>query len=368
MWASGLWKDKRYAACVFAGARCKSQCLRHNLDEIDDWPVMDCHHSHDPEEWAPSVVNGKRVFPSKEEAEYTAPLAFSVAIAASWWAARTGLAKLHVPRMPAIQTTGRREHWLQMDPRCMREWAMTPLAISLGLAPLDPGEASRVPARARVEEVLQPTGELPPNHIYVGQGHHSHRLPLSMWASPFTTGHDCSEDAWFCLYVNHVCSTLWDQLPSLHGHIGSCHQICHTRCHRGYSRGGHLHLLGAPSTFLAVAACCCPMPGSAADSLLLGHQCTAVLSLWTWRLVLALRVLESLTQLRTIFHRLGHLATIDGLSQLELTRGRSGTCRATLLVLLCSHVLFRTEDCRSREPMRISSSHGVPHHLPQCKL
>ena len=222
MWDSGLWRDKRYSACVFAGVRSKSQCLRHNLDEIDDWPVMDCHHSHDPEEWAPSVVDGVRVFPSKEEAEYTAPLAFSVAVAASWWAARTGLAKLHVPRMPAIQTTGRREHWLLMDPRCMREWAMTPLAISLGLSPLDPGEASRVPARARVEEVLQPDGKLPPNHVYVGRGHHSHRLPLSVWTSPFTPGHDCSEDAWLCLYVNHICSTLWDQLASLHGQTLVC--------------------------------------------------------------------------------------------------------------------------------------------------
>ena len=222
MWDSGLWRDKRYSACVFAGVRSKSQCLRHNLDEIDDWPVMDCHHSHDPEEWAPSVVDGVRVFPSKEEAEYTAPLAFSVAVAASWWAARTGLAKLHVPRMPAIQTTGRREHWLQMDPRCMREWAMAPLAISLGLSPLDPGEASRVPARARVEEVLQPDGKIPPNHVYVGRGHHSHRLPLSAWTSPFTPGHDCSEDAWLCLCVNHICSTLWDQLPSLHGQTLVC--------------------------------------------------------------------------------------------------------------------------------------------------
>lgn len=39
MWDSGMWRDKRYAACVFAGARCKSQCLRHNLDEIDGWRV-----------------------------------------------------------------------------------------------------------------------------------------------------------------------------------------------------------------------------------------------------------------------------------------------------------------------------------------
>jgi len=37
----------------------------------------------------------------------------------------------------------------------------TPLAISLGLRPLDTAEAARVPTRACVEEVLQ-QGVLPP--------------------------------------------------------------------------------------------------------------------------------------------------------------------------------------------------------------
>ena len=74
MWDSGIWRDKHYAACVFAGARCKSQRLRHNLDEIDAWPPMDCHHVHDSQEWEPRVVRGERIYPSHEEAEYTAPL------------------------------------------------------------------------------------------------------------------------------------------------------------------------------------------------------------------------------------------------------------------------------------------------------
>lgn len=34
MMESGLWQDKRYSACCLMGARAKSQCLRHNLDEI----------------------------------------------------------------------------------------------------------------------------------------------------------------------------------------------------------------------------------------------------------------------------------------------------------------------------------------------
>lgn len=184
MMKQGPWRDKQYSACVFAGARCKSQRLRHNLDEIDQWPPMDCHHSHDPKEWEPKLVGGQRVYPSHEEAEYTAPLCFALAVAASWWACRTGKARLHVPRMPAFQCVGRREHWLAIDPRCMREWAMAPLAISLGLRPLDEAEASRIPLRAVVADVIAEEGVLPAGHLYVGVGSHSHRLQTTKWASP----------------------------------------------------------------------------------------------------------------------------------------------------------------------------------------
>ena len=60
MMKKGPWRDKHYSACVFAGARCKSQRLRHNLDEIDQWPAMDCHHSHAHHEWDPQVVDGHK--------------------------------------------------------------------------------------------------------------------------------------------------------------------------------------------------------------------------------------------------------------------------------------------------------------------
>ena len=40
----------------------------------------------------PFKRNGAMVYASKEEAEYTAPFAFSIAVAASWWAVRLGKA------------------------------------------------------------------------------------------------------------------------------------------------------------------------------------------------------------------------------------------------------------------------------------
>ena len=224
MMATGMWFDKRYSSCCFMGARAKSQCLRHNIDEINAWPVLDCHHVHDPREWDPSTIDGKRFYPSHEEAEYTAPLAFAIAVAASWWAVRTERATLHVPRTPAINCHGRREHWLTFNPKSMREWAMAPLAISLGLTPPDPLEAARIPKRGQVGDFLQEDHSIPTTCIYVGRGHHSHRLPISKWKTPVVPGHDCPPEEWVARYVDHICSSaeLWDSLPELVGKTLLC--------------------------------------------------------------------------------------------------------------------------------------------------
>ena len=219
MMATGQWTDTRYSACVFAGARCKSQCLRHNVDEINQWPPLDCHHSHDVQEWAPHSHHGEHIFPSKEEAEYTAPLAFAIAVAVSWWACRTGRAVLHVPRMPAVEQHGRREDW----PPSTQRVGNGSTGYHSGPPTLDEAERARVPVRACTQDVIQSDGLLPPGHIYVGRGHHSHRLPTTCWKSPVTPGHDCSEDDWLPRYVEFICgSDLWYQLPQLHGQVLVC--------------------------------------------------------------------------------------------------------------------------------------------------
>ena len=204
MMATGLWQDTVYSACCFMGARCKAQRLRRNIDEIAQWPALHCHHTHAADEWQPYLQDGQRVFPSKEEAEYTASLAFGIAVSASWWAARMGLAKLHVPRFPFVETAGRREHWLQIDPRALRKWAMAPTAIALGLRPTHPEERARTPHRTRVVDVILEDKTLPPGVVYVGRGHHSHRLPVTKWSSPFVPGHNCDPSSWLPLYVEHI--------------------------------------------------------------------------------------------------------------------------------------------------------------------
>ena len=218
---SNQWWDTDYAACCFAGARCKQQRLRHNVQEIADWPPIQCHHIHHPQEWDES--NGVHIYPSKEEAEYTAPLCFAISVACSWWAVRTGRATLRVPRAPTFETVGRRDTWLAIDSRALRSWAMTPLAISLGLRPLDPHECSRLPTRAEVSACLSKDGSLPPRHIYVGQGSHRHRLATTKWQCPWIAGHNCTQDEWLPLFVNHICDgPLWHSLPELQGQVLVC--------------------------------------------------------------------------------------------------------------------------------------------------
>ena len=222
MMSTGVWTDTFYSACCFMGARCKAQRLRHNIEEIDQWPSLTCHHTHMKGEWDPYVQGGQRVYPSSEEAEYTASLAFGIAVSVSWWAARRGFGKLHVPRFPSVEVAGRREHWVDIDPRALREWAMAPTAVSLGLRPLHPAERARTPERVRVADVLLEDKTLPAGTVYVGLGHHSHRLPVTKWASPFIPGHNCDPAVWLPLYVEHIMQRLAADLHELSGCVLAC--------------------------------------------------------------------------------------------------------------------------------------------------
>ena len=53
--------------------------------------------------------------------------------AVSVWACRVGKAVMKIPRAPAVTTVGDRISWLKLDSRATREWAMIPMAMSLGL-------------------------------------------------------------------------------------------------------------------------------------------------------------------------------------------------------------------------------------------
>ena len=117
--------------------------------------------------------------------------------------------------MPAFLSIGRWGHWLDMDPRAMREWAMAPLAVTLGLT-----EALRagLPVRKLATDVMIENNSLPAKAVYVGRGSFHHRLSTTKWRSPWTPGHNCEAGEWPARYIVHIrTSPLWDALPELAG-------------------------------------------------------------------------------------------------------------------------------------------------------
>eukprot|EP00439_Symbiodinium_sp_Y106_P020522 s8919_g2.t1 len=143
---------------------------------------------------------------------------FAIAVSVSWWAARVGKATLAVPRMPLPGCVGRREAWLSFDPRVLREWAMTPLALSLDAPCACFG--GRLDTSKENGGVCQAGGWHYPSERRVwGQGHHTHRIPKTKWAAPMVAGHDCPFDEFLPRYPQHVRANLLDQLPELFGKI-----------------------------------------------------------------------------------------------------------------------------------------------------
>ncbi|CAE7685749.1 unnamed protein product, partial [Symbiodinium microadriaticum] len=121
--------------------------------------------------------------------------------------------------MPLAVCVGHRDTWAALDPCALRSQALHPLAVTLGIQPGTSGAFALVPARRSVSEVLRDDGTLPWRHLYIGQGHHSHRLARTVWASPFVAGHNCSFEESLPRYVQYVRKHLWHLLPALAGQV-----------------------------------------------------------------------------------------------------------------------------------------------------
>jgi hypothetical protein len=68
---SGLTRSTQHVHLLRFG-KTKSQRPRHNIPEIAAFGPLQCHHVHDETEWTPVQVDGVTVYPSAEEAEYSA--------------------------------------------------------------------------------------------------------------------------------------------------------------------------------------------------------------------------------------------------------------------------------------------------------
>ena len=97
---------------------------------------------------------------------------------------------------------------------------MVPTALGLGI---ELPWAGGIPARVSVEELgLCTTGGnpavLPAGHIYIGQGHYSHRLQRTKWASPFSPGIHGNAAECVSFYLDHIWKQgLADQVKKLQG-------------------------------------------------------------------------------------------------------------------------------------------------------
>ena len=197
--SQGGWYDIDYDACVFLGARRKAQRLRHNISEFLSLPNTRCGHIHDPNEWSKS---GSR-YPTFEEAEYTPSLVFTIAVTVTAWATRVGLKVEAVPRLPPVCQSGDVRSLLQFEAKDLCFHLMDIMGLHLGLRP--PGHSVRgLAARVCAADIFARAKSLPPDSVYIGQGHFSHRWKPSKWTSPFQVGRDCAGATHVIKYAQRI--------------------------------------------------------------------------------------------------------------------------------------------------------------------
>ena len=247
------WMDFDYAACCFQGARRKSQKIRHNLPELAMLPSPVCGHTHSPNEWQPTNVDGATVFPTRDEAEYTASLVFTIVVCASHWATQQGFAVPKLHRLPPMETTGDRAHWLQFSSSALREDAMLPTAVFVGLTGQSIG-SPQTPTRVLISDVAivergQPT-QLPADVVYVGHGHFSHRLASGCWATPFKIGQHGSAFETLTRFISWFPSSSQAQhISQLGGKRLACDCPLNQPCHADALVAFHLgHQAGCKGT------------------------------------------------------------------------------------------------------------------------
>ena len=146
-----------------------------------------------------------------------------------------GKAKMRIYRLPRISSTGDRRGWETMDPRVVRELAMIPTALEVGIsiqhstpALSSPLLQRWLPSRCNAKESGICTTEGKPaqlgiHQVYVGRGHHAHRLATTKWSCPFLAGKDGTHEECMMWYIQHLhYGPLWCQLEELYGKTLVC--------------------------------------------------------------------------------------------------------------------------------------------------
>jgi hypothetical protein len=237
-----------YYACCFGGARRKYQALWGTvpLRELQ----CECHHVHCRDEWDLVVQGDCITFPSREEAEYTAVIAFNIAIAMTRAVIQKGW-PLAVPPFLRPEETGDKRQELRRPPQCVRRDALPIVASQLCLTPparspgawfleawtlqgrpyrtAMPGCSVTVPSptsRVCIRHITQWTDE----HLYIGRGTPVH--PKSCWHNPYRVSRVGRREA-LKLYRQYIAqnATLQSKPHELRGRTLVCHCSPDEDCH-----------------------------------------------------------------------------------------------------------------------------------------
>ena len=129
------WQTTEYCACAHLAARCKRQKLKSNVEELSA-AAAECHHLHSAHDWDPvKCQDGSWHYPGSQEAEYSAHLAFTIAVALSWWVVRMGIFPLPIPQQLQPLEAGSRLQWADRRQECYRHELMPQIAQRLCLRP-----------------------------------------------------------------------------------------------------------------------------------------------------------------------------------------------------------------------------------------
>ena len=229
--------DFEYMGCSLGGARAKKQRIRSNVKELGAIRCQ-CRHTHDPTEWdrRPDPSGHGWVYPTSEEAEFTAEMAFLCAVQLSVWAVKTGRARLWIPRWPPRPCeTGRRDLLLQVPAVLLRREAMAGLGLRLGLRP-PRSIGHNLPALRSTENCSSPTDW--PNAVYIGAGCPRHKLAPGVLAPRYRPGPDGDAATCVALYARDMMSDseLWNAISAIAPWVENL--ICD--CTRGYPCHGEV--------------------------------------------------------------------------------------------------------------------------------
>ena len=231
MMATGLWQDTVYSACCFMGARCKAQRLRHNIDEIAHGLLSIATTPTQP-------TSGSLIFKmvsvcSPPRKRRNTPPRWLLELQSllpggppAWgWRSST----CPVSPLWKAQAGGNIGCRLIPGPSGSGQW-------HLQLSPLGCAQLTRKRGQGHLigHAWWTSSWKTRPCHlhgvVYVGRGHHSHRLPVTKWSSPFVPGHNCDPSSWLPLYVEHIMQHLAGDLPELTGCVLACDCEMHIVC------------------------------------------------------------------------------------------------------------------------------------------